>query len=325
MTTAITPETKEQPAAAAEAAPAHPIIDLAALPRWAHALGATPKADTEALILRAAKRANIATPEALAVFMPRMQARFAALRAAIGPDAPATHTFAHRFDNDYKTHVPAGSEHAMAMQDIQAIFLNRAADIEAALPLCGDPAEITALAARLKEDAPPLDTTLSAQKLEEITSALTADGKGGIDTPAHFKRNFLEHHRFHGALMDAFAPGSEVAAKLETSLAEALPQDDKAEVKAFLDDWLILRAERARGVMEATRPDGALAQSAVQAWAERQAQGQGAVAAPAASAASPLAAEQAETPKTQLGEARQLFEQLQQEAATAKPGTAAGR
>lgn len=254
-----------------EAAPAdndngRGIYDLTHTPLKDGSLSTVARHDVETLVLRAVAREHIATPEALTAFLPRMQARFGALLAALDKDSPATHAFGHRFDADYKTHVKAGNEHAMAMQDVQSIFHNRAGDIAATLPLFTDPAFAQALVARIGE-APALNTALSGEKLQEIKRALTADGNGGIDTPIHFKRNFLEHHKVHAALMDAFTPGSDVAQKLGASLVGTLPQEDTASLKAFLDDWLTLRAERARGVMEATRPDGELAQSAVKEWA----------------------------------------------------------
>lgn len=243
------------------------IYDLTHTPLKEGSLSSVARTDVETLVLRAAAREHVATPEALTAFLPRMQARFDALLAALDKDSPAAHTFGHRFDADYKSHVKAGNEHAMAMQDVQSIFHNRAGDIKATLPLFTDPAFAQALVAHIGNQTPALNTTLSEEKLQEIKRALTADGNGGIDTPIHFKRNFLEHHKVHAALMDAFTPGSDVAQKLAASLASVLPQEDTASLKAFLDDWLTLRAERARGVMEATRPDGELAQSAVKEWA----------------------------------------------------------
>lgn len=266
MTTEIIADMSHNAAAMQHKNANNNIYDLTHTPLAGGVLSAGARNDVETLILRAAAREQVTTPAALAAFLPRMQARFDALLKAVDTDGPAAHTFGHRFDADYKTHVQEGREHAMAMQDVQSIFLNRAKDIKAALPLFTDPAFAQALAARITEN-PVLNTALSEEKMQEIKRALTADGNGGIDTPIHFKRNFLEHHKFHAALMDAFTHGSDVAQALETSLHAALPQDAAVNVKAFLDDWLTLRAERARGVMEATRPDGALAQSAVQEWA----------------------------------------------------------
>lgn len=284
-----------------------PLHDLTHAPLATHSLSDQSKRDLETLILRAAEREKIETPEALTPFMAQMKARFAALMASIGPDSKATHVFGHRFDADYKTHVAEGREHAMAMQDVQSIFLNRAADINAMLPLFEDAAFTAGIAGKLSAPAPELHTTLSDAKRDEIKAALTADGKGGIDAPAHFKRNFLEHHTFHAALMDAFTKGSDVAEALATSLDEALPADAKPARDAWLNDWLTLRAERARGVMEATRPDGMLAQTAVAEWDAARTR-------PHAPAAA-HAAKEAATPSPVIDAASDIYKEMLKEVA----------
>lgn len=243
------------------------------------ALSDAARKDLIALTLRAAEREQV-KHEDMPAHIDRMKARLRALIEAIGPTSPATHTFAHRFDGLYTTHVKAGNEHALAMQDVQCIFLNRANDLKASLKQLDDPAFRAQLTEALATKAPELDTTLSATKLQEIKEELTRMPNGQVRAIPHFKNSFVADHKLHGALSDAFAADSDVAEALRKSMGESLPGDTGAH--ALVADWLALRAGRAQGVMEATRPDGELCQSAVAEWqAQYQAKAQGATVATA--------------------------------------------
>lgn len=308
MTTEIFTRTADSGAShheTAASAAARPVYDLTRAPLGSER-GKAPQQDMETLVLRAAIREGITSSEGLAAFLPRIQQRFGALLGAIDADSPAAHAFGHRFDADYKTHVSPGNEHAVAMQDVQSIFINRSSDITAALPLLADAEFVAGIAARLGQPLPPLNTALSPAKLTEIRQALTADGNGGHDSPAHFKRNFLEHHKFHGALMEAFTAGSDVALRLEETMSAALPETEKTGAQAMLADWLVLRAERARNVMEATRPDGEMAQSAVKEWGEGRRHQQ-----------VPASATGAPRPSTVIEKAGTLYQQLLHDVASA--------
>ena len=97
-----------------------------------------------------------------------------------------------------------------------------------------------------------------------LASMANADGK--IEAPAHFARTFLEQRKFHIGLAQGFAADSDVAKALQASLEQALPNDDKAALKGFLDDWLTFRRERAQHVADAMLLDGEMVQTSVAEW-----------------------------------------------------------
>lgn len=251
----------QAPAAQDKAAPGVVSLDQQTLVDVA--LSDAARKDLITLTHRAAEREQV-TAETMPAHIDRMKARISALIEAIGPTSPATHTFAHRFDGLYKTHVKEGNEHALAMQDVQGIFLNRANDLKASLKQLDDPEFRAQLTEALTAKAPELDTTLSAAKLQEIKEELIRLPNGQVRSIPHFKNSFVADHKLHGDLSDAFAADSDVAEALRKSMGEALPGDTGAQ--SLVADWLALRAGRAKGVMEATRPDGELCQSAVAEW-----------------------------------------------------------
>lgn len=324
MTTAIIP-TQQPDAEQQPTAPhAHAAQPAAAptLPDFTHATAAhialKPKAreDAAALVARAAAREQIEEGE-WPTFYASIKARYEALRNAIHPNSAAAHAFGHMFDADYKTHVQEGREHAMAMQDVQSIFLNRAADIQATLRWLNTPEAEAELKATLGKQLPELNTTLNDEKLQEIKRSLSADGNGGTDSPIHVKHNFLAQHKLHAKLMDAFAEGSPVHKALEADMLKALPETAAAEnaathTSAFLADWLSLREKRAEAVMIATRPDAALAQQAVAEW---EAQRHTTPAQPQATAPAPAPAAPTTAPSTVVSDAQREFAKLVKEAA----------
>ncbi len=283
-------------------------------------LSETARQDIETLVIRAALRDGATSPETFAASVERTKARLSALMEAIGPDSPATHAFAHKLDADFKTHTGDGQEHTIAMQVIQSIFLNRRDDIQAALPLFDDKDMIAGWAKKVAEakEAPALETALSPEKLHEIKASIIHEGEK-IDAPAHFLYNFLAQHKSHAALADGFNTQGEVAQAIAKSVAELLPQDDKAAFKALLDDWMTYRAERANNVVEATRPDGELAQLTVRDWeAQRQDQGKKApTRLAAANENSPAPAAEKENPKQVINAETALYEEILGELAAA--------
>lgn len=234
-------------------------------------LGEAPRADLQAFLLRAAEREGATTPEAFDQLVGRMKTRIAALVQAIDPaDSPAMHALGHMYDKEFATHTTQpGQEHEVAMWAARSVLLNRRDDLVASLKALEDESFLLPLRTEAIQPgfkAPELDTALSPEKLEAEKKTLTLTHDGKIDTPIHFMMAATAQHKSHAILMDAFAPGSTVAEALKASMQAILPAEEHQHAEALLGEWMLLRAERAKGIMEADRPDGPLVTESIRAW-----------------------------------------------------------
>jgi hypothetical protein len=248
------------------------LVDLSNAPLSPSALTEGKKNDVATLVLRAAKRENINGAGEFSALITRQKARDTALMEIIGPDSPLTHAFAHALEEKYGSffapHIEPANQHAIAMQMVQSIFLNRRDDLASMQTLYGDVQWRQDIRARIdKGEVPELNVTLDAAKKDELKNTAlyvhnpeTKEGK--IEPAVHSHLTALAQHIGHAGLADLMRPDSPVHQKFQEEFAKALPNDPAA--KEWLNDWLYLRAERAEAVVKEFRPDGELMQKAVE-------------------------------------------------------------
>lgn len=238
-------------------------------------LGDAPRADLQAFLLRAAEREGATDPEAFNQLVGRMKTRITALIQAIDPaDGAAMHALGHMYDKEFATHTTQpGQEHEVAMWAARSVLHNRRDDLVASLKALEDESFLLPLRTEIIQPgfkAPELNTTLSPEKLEAEKQTLTRNHEGKLDTPIHFIIAATAQHKSHAILADAFTQGSPVADALKASMLAALPAEDHPHAEALLNEWMTLRAERAKGIMEADRPDGPLVTESIKAWDEQR-------------------------------------------------------
>lgn len=253
---------------AAVAAPR--LVDLSQAPLSPSQLTDGKKEDAAVLLLRAAQREKVSASR-LDALVARQKARDAALMEVIGPDSPATRAvakaLAEKLGGFLSEQAVPGHAEAVALQMVQSIFLNRRDDLASIQSLYDDEEWRQAIRARLeKGDIPGLNVKLSDAKRAELQNTAlyvhtpgNPDGK--IEPAVHLLLTALAQQIGHAALAEVTRAGSPAHARLQESIASALPGDPAA--KEWLNDWLMLREGRAAAVAEDFRPDGALMQDAV--------------------------------------------------------------